>query len=187
VIEALKAMQADAGPNDEFVFYVASHGVVANGVYYLITSNVSSAAMARLKSDAISQQELDGLLGNIHATKKLAIIDTCHAGAMGDATGMDTRTAATLLGNGLNLTVIAAATTDQDALDDYKGHGLFTYVVVDGLTGRAADADDGIVDNFLLAHYVGKEVVPIAANLYKHEQIPTVIQNGQSFAITKVR
>jgi len=170
---------------------VASHGIVADGVYYLITSNVGSAQPERLKIDAISRQELDDLLGNIKATKKLAVIDTCHAGAMGDrllaTKGMDGRTAAALLGNGLNLTVLAATTTDQEAIDSYKGHGLFTSVVADGLAGQAADADNGIVDNFLLAHYVSKNVGPLASNLYQHDQSPTVIENGQSFPITMAK
>jgi uncharacterized caspase-like protein len=184
--QALKAVQSVAGPNDEFVFYVASHGVIADGVYYLITSNVG-ADPARLKMDAISKQELDGLLGNVRATKKLVIIDTCHAGALADATGMDTATAATLLGNGLNLTLLAATTTDQEAIDSYKSHGLFTFVVADGLAGQAADSDNGVVDNVLLAHYVDKTVGPLALNLYQHAQAPTVIENGQAFAITKTK
>jgi len=186
VEQALKAVQAAAGPGDEFIFFVASHGVVADGVYYLITSNVGGDP-TRLKLDAISKQELDSLLGNIRATRKLAVIDTCHAGAMADATGMDTQTAAALLGNGLNLTVLAATTTDQEAVDSYKDHGLFTYVVADGLAGQAADADNGVVDNVLLAHYVDKMVGPLAFNLYQHAQVPTVITNGQAFPITKVK
>jgi len=190
VVQALKAIQAMAGPDDEFIFFVASHGIVADGVYYLVTSNVGGDP-ARLKVDAISRQELSDLLGNVKATKKLAIIDTCHAGALGDALvaakGMDGPTAATLLSNGLNLTVLAATATDQEAIDSYKDHGLFTWVVAEGLSGKAADIDDGIVDNDLLAHYVSKHVGPLALNLYQHEQVPTVIENGRSFAITKVK
>ena len=186
VVRALEAMRSAVGPGDEFVFFVASHGIVADGVYYLVTSNVGGDP-TRLKLDAISRSELAGLLANIPATMKLAVIDTCHAGAMGEAKGMDTRTAAVILGNGLNLTVLAAATTDQEAIDSYQGHGLFTFVVADGLRGGAADADNGIVDNFQLAHYVGKRVRPLAINLYQHEQVPTVIANGEAFAITKAR
>jgi WD40 repeat protein len=186
VVQALKGMQSAVGPGDEFVFFVASHGIVADGVYYLVTSNVGGDP-ARLKLDAISRAELTGLLANIPATRKLAVIDTCHAGAMGEAKGMDTQTAATILGNGLNLTVLAATTTDQEAIDSYKGHGLFTFIVADGLAGQAADASDGVVDDLLLAHYVSKKVGPLALNLYQHQQAPTVIANGEAFAITKTR
>jgi hypothetical protein len=186
VVKVLEAMRSAATPGDEFIFFVASHGIVADGVYYLITSNVGGDP-ARLKVDAISRQELSSLLANIPATRKLAIIDTCHAGAMGDGRGMDARAAATILGNSLDLTVLAATTTDEEAIDSYKGHGLFTFVVVDGLAGRAADPTDGVVDDYLLAHYVSKEVGPLALNLYQHAQIPTVISNGQAFPITRTK
>ena len=86
VVQALTAMQTATGPDDEFVFYVASHGiVVGGGEYYLITSNVSSWAPETLKSEAIGRAQLAGLLANIPASKKLVIIDTCHAQPLGDA------------------------------------------------------------------------------------------------------
>ena len=45
----------------------------------------------------------------------------------------------------------------------------------------------GVVDDLLLAHYVSKKVGPLALNLYQHQQAPTVIANGEAFAITKTR
>jgi hypothetical protein len=190
VVQALKAIQTVAGPDDEFIFFVASHGIVADGVYYLITSSFGGDP-AQLKVDAICRQELSDLLGNIKATKKLAIIDTCHAGALGDALtatkGMDGPTAATLLSNGLNLTVLAATTTDQEAIDSYQDHGLFTFVVAEGLAGKAAKPDDGIVYTGALADYVSKHVSSLAQNVFQRKQVPTVIQNGQVFSITEVK
>ena len=53
-----------------------SHGLVVEGEYYLITSNVSSPET--IETEAISKQQLAGLLANIPAAKKLVIIDTCH-------------------------------------------------------------------------------------------------------------
>ena len=190
VVQALTAMQATAGPDDEFVFYVASHGLVVDGEYYLITSNVSSPAT--IKTEAISRQQLAGLLANIHAAKKLVIIDTCHAEPVGDALqqaiqsgGMTDSTATTILSRQIGSTVLAAATTDQEALEGYKDHGLFTRVIADGLGGQAAMK--GIVSNFSLADYVGAEVPPLASNLYQHDQTPTVSATGQRFPIAEVK
>jgi len=193
VIQALKAMQSATGPEDEFVFYVASHGIVADGKYYLVTSNVTSAEPKRLKAEAISSQELEGLLANIPAAKKLVIVDTCQAGALGNALqladlnrGMNAPTATTILSRGLGLTVLAAATTDEEAVEDYKDHGLFTRVVADGLTSTEVADKKGIVSAYLLAHYVGDVVPPLALKLYQREQNPAVNANGQDFPITKV-
>ncbi len=192
VVQALTAMQSAAGPDDEFVFYVASHGIVVDGEYYLITSNVSSPEPARLTTEAISRQQLAGLLANIKASKKLVIVDTCHAQPVGDALaqtllsgGMTDSTATTILSRQIGSTVLAAATTDQEALEGYKDHGLFTRVLADGLGGEAAMK--GIVSNFSLADYVGAEVPPLASNLYQHDQTPTVSANGQRFPIAKIK
>ena len=190
VVQALTAMQAATGPDDEFVFYVASHGAVVDGEYYLVTSNVSS--LDGMKSEAISQEQLAGLLANIHASKKLIIVDTCHAQPVGDASqqaqasrGMNDATAATILSRDIGLTVLAAATTDQEAIEGYENHGLFTWVIADGLGGRAAV--DGLVSNFSLADYVGAQVPPLAANLYQHKQEPTINAVGQRFPVAEVK
>jgi WD40 repeat protein len=190
VVQALTAMQSVASPDDEFVFYVASHGLVVEGEYYLITSNVSSPET--IETEAISKQQLAGLLANIPAAKKLVIIDTCHAQPVGDALqqalqsgGMTDSTATTILSRAIGSTVLAATTSDQEALEGYKDHGLFTRVLADGLGGEAAMK--GIVSNFSLADYVGAEVPPLAANIYMHDQAPTVSANGQRFPITEIK
>jgi hypothetical protein len=100
---------------------------------------------------------------------------------------MSAPTAATIISRGIGLTVLAAATTDQEALEGYKDHGLFTRVVVDGLMSDEAADKNGIVSTYLLAHYVGAEVPPLALKLYQHDQTPTVSANGQEFPLTKVK
>jgi len=200
LIQTLKDMQKTVGVDDVFVFYVASHGNIVDGEYYLVTSNVSSAEPERLKADAISGQELTGLLANIHAPKKLAVIDTCHAQPVGDAlqdaqrtAGMNAGTDATIRSRGIGVTVLAAATTDQEALENYRNHGLFTYVVAQGLSGedgfavKAPVDNNGIVNTAGLAAYVQDEVSPLASNLFQHDQNPTVNTSGQQFPVTTVK
>lgn len=193
VVEALFAMQKATKPDDEFIFYVASHGIVSGGQYYLVTSNVSAADPASLKASAIGANELADLLANIHAAKKLAIIDTCDAGAAGSALssgnrGLDARTAATILGRDYGFTVLAATTSNQEALEGgYRNHGLFSYVVADGLAGKAAAEPGGIVSSFPLADYVGDQVPTLAQTLFHRVQQPTSEKNGKTFAITAVR
>ena len=140
----------------------------------------------------ISRQQLAGLLANIHVPKKLVIIDTCHAQPVGDALqqasqsgGMTDSAATTILSRQIGSTVLAAATTDQEALEGYKDHGLFTRVVADGLRGQAAT--NGIVSNFSLADYIGAEVPALASNIYKHAQTPTISGNGQRFPIAEIK
>ncbi len=83
ITTALDRMHTQVGPNDLFVFYVASHGTVDDGEYFLITSNVGATSTAKLKRDALSQDSLKELLSNIPAAKKLIVLDTCNAGKGG--------------------------------------------------------------------------------------------------------
>ena len=194
VIKTLKSMQAVVGADDLFVFYVASHGVAEDGEYFLITSNVASASTEHLKTDAVSKEELTALVANVPATKKLMVIDTCHAEALGNALqlgllscGLDEVTALKILSRSVGTTVLAASTSTQQALEGYQGHGLFTYVVTEGLTGKGDVDKDGFVSTLGLAHYVDREVPELALSQFNHAQYPTVEVNGQGFPLTKVR
>jgi WD40 repeat protein len=194
LMQTLKDMQATVGPNDLFVFYVASHGLADDGEYFLITSNVGSVSTEHLKTDAVSKEELTALVANIAATKKLLIIDTCQAEALGNALqvglltrGMDNATALKILSRAVGTTVLAASTSNQEALEGYEGHGLFTYVVAEGLMGKGDVDQNGFVSTFGLAHYVDDQVPNLAESKFKHAQYPTVETNGQEFPLTKVK
>lgn len=194
ITTALRQAQKDVRPEDLFVFYVASHGTVDDGQYFLITSNVGSTSTARLKQDALSQDALKEMISNIPASKKLVVLDTCNAGKMGDALqmamltrGMSEDTAMKVLSRAVGSTILSAASSVQEALEGYKNHGLFTWVVVEGLNG-AADADkDGFVKTLELADYVDNQVPELAERVFNHKQFPIVSPTGQGFPLVRVR
>jgi WD40 repeat protein len=194
IVAALKQARQEVGPEDLFVFYVASHGTVDDGQYLLITSNVGSTTTAKLKQDALTQDSLKEMISNIPASKKLVVLDTCSAGQLGDAIqvamltrGMSDDTAMKVLSRAVGSTVLSAATSVQEALEGYKGHGLFTYVIVEGLNG-AADADkDGFVKTLELADYVDNQVPELAEKVFQHKQYPIVSPTGQGFPLVRTR
>jgi hypothetical protein len=192
-MKELKAMQS-LNPDDLFVLYVASHGTVDDGEYFLITSNVGSTRTERLKTDAIGQSVFKELIGNIPATKKLIIIDTCNAGALGEAIqmamltrGMSEDTAMKILSRAVGSTILSASTSMQEALEGYWGHGLFTFVLAEGLEGKADKGNTGYVKTTELADYVDNEVPTLAEKIFKKAQYPTISISGQAFPIGKVR
>lgn len=194
IVEALKQARQEVGPEDLFVFYVASHGTVDDGQYLLITSNVGSTSTARLKQDALTQDALKELISNIPASKKLVVLDTCSAGQLGDAIqvamltrGMSDDTAMKVLSRAVGSTVLSAATSVQEALEGYKDHGLFTYVIAAGLNGAADANKDGFVKTLELADYVDTQVPELAETVFKHKQYPIVSPTGQGFPLVKVR
>jgi WD40 repeat protein len=193
ILKELKAMQS-LNPDDLFVLYVASHGTVDDGEYFLITSNVGSTRTEKLKTDAIGQSVFKELIGNIPATKKLIIIDTCNAGALGEAIqvamltrGMSEDTAMKILSRAVGSTILSASTSMQEALEGYQGHGLFTYVLAEGLKGKADKGNTGYVKTTELADYVDNEVPTLAEKIFKKAQYPTISISGQAFPIGKVR
>jgi len=189
IIKELKSMRS-LNPDDLFVLYVASHGTVDDGEYFLITSNVGSTRIERLKTDAVSQTIFKELIANIPATKKLIIIDTCNAGALGGAIqtamltrGMSEDTAMKVLSRAVGSTVLSASTSMQDALEGYRGHGLFTYVLTEGLQGKADKGRTGYVKTTELADYVDNEVPILAEKVFKKAQYPTISISGMGFPI----
>ncbi|MEN6624416.1 MAG: caspase family protein, partial [Smithella sp.] len=126
ILKELKALQK-LHPDDLFVFYAASHGIIDSGEYFMLTSDVGSLSSAKLKEKAISQTELKELIANIPTTKKLIVIDTCSAGALGDAIqmammtrGVSEETAMKILSYAVGSMVISASTSQQEALEGYK-------------------------------------------------------------------
>lgn len=181
-------------PDDLFVLYVASHGVVDDGEYYLITSNVGLTRTEKLKTDALTQTALKELIANIPTTKKLIILDTCNASAAGDAIqlamltrGMSEDAAVKILSRAVGSTILSAATSSQEALEGYQGHGLFTWVLTEGLRGKADKGKSGYIKTTDIADYVGEEVPNLAEKVFKRAQYPTISMSGQPFPVGKVR
>lgn len=177
-------------PDDVFTFYVASHGTVDDGEYYLITANVGALSTDKLKTDAINQKELREAIANIPTTKKFIVIDTCNAGKLGEqlqmamlTRGMNEDTAMKILSRAVGSTIISASTSLQEALEGYKNHGLFTYVLAEGMRGKADVARSGFIKTSDLANYVEERVPEIAENVFKRAQYPTKAINGNNFPI----
>lgn len=185
------------GADDVFVFYAASHGTVAeqdltSREYFLIPSNVGLVSDEALKREAISQNDLKRLIAGIPATKKVILLDTCQAGALGDALALTARgtsdqRAINILSAAVGSTVLAATTSQEQALEGMNGHGVFTWALLQGLNGQADVRRNGYVSTLDLASYVGDEVPKLALELFKREQFPNLHNAGQSFPLVSSR
>jgi len=198
VVGALEALRGEVGPNDLFVFYDASHGVVdtvdGEEQYFLLTSNVLLLSSRRLGADALGQKDLARLLGNIPAQKKVVILDTCNAGKGGkeiqiallqQTRGLTEVTAIKLLQRAVGSAVFSASSDSQAALEGYHGHGLFTHVLLEGLQGKADLKKDGFITVLGLADYLEEQVTRLSEEVFRRQQTP-VIQTGANFPIGRV-
>jgi len=192
ILKATESFQS-INPEDLFVFYVASHGLIDDGKYFLITSNVGSTSSRKLRENAIGQEAIKSLIANVKTSKKLIFIDTCNSQALGESLqvalltrGLTEDTAFKVLSRAVGVTILSATKSTQEALEGYKDHGLFTYVIVDGLKGKADYDGDGYIKTFELADYVDNEVPALAEQVFNRAQYPTVSPAGQGFPIAKV-
>ena len=184
----------DFNPEDLFVFYIASHGTISDGEFFLITSNVGSVSTKKLKEDALSQNYIKKLIANIPTSKKLIVLDTCNSQALGEdiqltlmTRGLSQDTAIKILSRSVGVTILCSAKSDQEAIEGYKNHGLFTYVLSDGMQGKADYDRDGFIKTLELADYLDTVVPVLAEKIFKMAQYPIVSPIGQGFPIGMIK
>jgi hypothetical protein len=200
ITKAFEEVRQLVKPNDLFIFYNASHGTVevVNGEaqYFLLTSNVRSLSTQRISEDALSHKDLVNLIGSIPAQKKLVILDTCNAGKGGkeiqialvqQTRGLTDATAVKLLQRAVGSSVFSASADSQQALEGYKGHGLFTYVLLEGMQGKADFKKDGFITVRGLALHTEERVMTLSEEVFKRQQNPMIETGVYDFPIGKIR
>lgn len=200
ITKAFEEVRQMVKPNDLFIFYNASHGMVdvVNGEeqYFLLTSNVRLLSSRHISEDALSHKDLVSLIGSIPAQKKLVILDTCNAGKGGkeiqiallqQTRGLTDATAVKLLQRAVGSSVFSASADTQQALEGYKGHGLFTYVLLEGLQGKADFKKDGFITVKGLALHTEERVMTLSEEVFKRQQNPMIETGVNDFPIGRVR
>ncbi|MDP2852955.1 MAG: caspase family protein [Smithellaceae bacterium] len=200
ITKAFEEIRQLVKPNDLFIFYNASHGMVdvVNGEeqYFLLTSNVRLLSSQHIGKDALSHKDLVSLIGSIPAQKKLVILDTCNAGKGGkeiqiallqQTRGLTDATAVKLLQRAVGSSVFSASSDTQQALEGYKGHGLFTYVLLEGLQGEADFKKDGFITVKGLALHTEERVMTLSEEVFKRQQNPMIETGANDFPIGRVK
>ncbi len=100
--------------------------------------------------------------------------------------GLTDATAVKVLQRAIGSAVFASSSDTQQALEGYRGHGLFTYVLLEGLKDKADLKKDGFITVLGLADYVEEEVLSLSESVFKRQQTPT-IQTGANFPIGKAQ
>jgi WD40 repeat protein len=120
-----------AGPRDVILLFLAGHGITEGKNFYFVPKD--GALKTRTSIDttkAISDTDILSVLdapGN-----RLIFIDACHSGGV-DANRM---TRALMESNGLVFTASQGDERSTEFADLDRGHGIFTYSIMQGLSGR---------------------------------------------------
>jgi hypothetical protein len=143
------------------LFYFAGHGHIETTGGYLLASDCKRG------DDGVSLSEVLILANASPAKNKIIILDSCHSGIAGTPPSGDQL--ATL---SEGLTVLTASTKDQYASEE-NGSGVFTTLLVDALSGSAANLTGDITPGSIYAH--------IDQSLGAWEQRPVFKTNVKQF------
>ena len=165
-------------PEDMAIFFYAGHGDVGKHPikgteYYMIPQN---AELRNLFVTGIVKEDLQRLWSAISARRKIFISDACNSGGFTGMRGRADEGLVEVLGEGK--IVFSAARADQKSLELPKlSHGIFTFVLLQGLKGDADAGShgngDGLVSVQELAGYMQREV-PIEAKKAGGVQNPQI-------------
>ena len=185
--------------SDVFVLYLAGHGMSINGDYHFVPWEAVYASRESFEEATLSNKEIASLLEKIDTSKSLIILDSCYAGlaAKPDSTvmlamltrGIEEKTAIDRLMRATGRATLAASSEKQQAIEGYKGYGVFTYALIQGLRGKADRPGKGKGEIRIdeLAEYVGEEVPRITMKQWGYEQIPMPNISGTPFSIAIVK
>lgn len=171
------------------MFY-AGHGIshqkgVGSDFYFVLHDTTRMTDDAVLARTAVSGEELRSWLSGIAAQKQLILLDACNSGAF--AEGFTRRGAAeemdlARLSRRSGSVVIGASTEGDFAYEAAGlGHVIFTWSVLEALTGKAAA--NGLVTANSLKSYVDVRLPDLSLQLVNKEQYPWTFAIGQDFAI----
>ncbi len=131
-----------SGDSDIALFYLAGHGFLEDTGGFLCTSESTTG------DEGLALHELMAIANASNATNKVIILDSCHSGAIGSRPG-----SGALAEIKEGMTLLSASTADQYSMEvDGGGAGVFTTLLVDALSGSAANLVGEITPGSVYAH-----------------------------------
>jgi len=152
-------LRADTQPDDLLLIFMAGHGFVdtANEQYHFASFDVTAENVVNGVYDgSISWSDFEPLADV--PCRKLALLDTCHSGAIQPLRTRDLKAAIRALQEDVILSVAASAGDERSEEKAAWQHGAFTKTLLDGLAGEADSSADGAVSLDELIAYVKARV-----------------------------
>jgi caspase domain-containing protein len=162
VLSSMEDIARQVQPGDQVWLYFAGIGFQygSEPSSYLALAGTQARS---LQAGSLSSDELIHWVKDLKAKQVLLLIDACYSGGMlhrGISVSPQPSIAyRELMEKRGGRVLIAAGQADQLAFEDAKlGHGIFTYYLLQGLTGAADFDRDGYITAMELSSYVTSEV-----------------------------
>jgi len=185
IVHKVNELSNTIKPQDSFILFVAGHGVLMQNQYYMLTHDFNGRVS---ETNMISSNEIVEMSKKIKSLSQLFIFDTCHAGGVDTIVNGLYDARMSVLAKKMGLHIYASASDKQAALDGYKGNGLFTYSLLDGLNNnRGADKNkDGKISVVGLGSYSKEKTTKISKEI-GHSQTPLIINFGKDYPLYQLR
>lgn len=176
--------------NDVFIFFYAGHGSIVDNHFYFVTHETTQlyAEEKRMARYAISEEEMMVKFQQIKALKQVAVMDACHSGGAVEKLahrGAMKEKAIAQLSRSSGIHILASAGSEQFATEYANlGHGLFTYCLLQALSGKADGAPaDKKVTLFEIKSFLHDQVPSMSMELKGAAQYPFTFSRGHDFPL----
>jgi WD40 repeat protein len=167
----VRDISAQINPRDTFVLFAAAHGYSNNGRFYLLPQDYQGGTdPTALTSRAITQERLQDWVARIKARRGVILLDTCESGALTNGYAHSrtdapaSEAAVGRLHEATGRPVLTAAAAGKPAFEGYRGHGVFTWALIDALSHGDTNGD-GLIELSELASHVQNTVPKISAEM----------------------
>ena len=161
-------------PADTVFFFFSGHGIEMDGNSYLMTWEADPRSASTLEETGVETRKLQTRLAAIKSNRLLVLIDACRNDPRSGKGSVDNKmgkglakdlvvtrrpsgAAASANSGPLSATLFACSPNQRSYEWDQQGHGFFTYFLIQGLSGKAADASGRVTVGGLSA-YLGTAV-----------------------------
>ena len=189
ILNKLEELSGKIQQEDVFIFYYAGHGSMVDDQFFFIpTESLRLYDLNALQKEAIEGSVLQEKFKKIQALKQLIIMDACQSGGSVElmaARGATEEKAIAQLSRSAGIHVMASAGSEQFAAEFAElGHGIFTYLLIKGLSGEAdGSPKDGKVTIYELKSYLDDQVPELTRKLKGKPQYPHTFSRGQDFPL----
>ena len=185
ILKKINELSAIIKPEDGFILFIAGHGILLQSQYYILTSDYDGTL-----SDAstISSNELVDTAKKIKSLNQLFIFDSCQDGGIDAIVSSLFEARMSVLARKMGLPLFTSTSSVQEALDGYKGNGLLTYTLLDGLSNKqeADSNNDRTISVSELGNYA-KQTTAALAKKIGSQQTTLVIINSKDRPFYKMQ
>ncbi len=180
IVRWISYVKQNAGPDDVVFFFFSGQGLNLGNQSYLLTIEADPYSRETIDASALKVRDLMSYMEQIKAKKKILFIDACRnepRRGKGDKSNPLTRNYADSFKTEITVTFFSCRVGQRSYEWSEKSMGFFTYFLVKGLRGSAANSQ-GDVTVSSLEKYLTETVPEVVKRERGAEQEPWPLLEG---------